>query len=93
MIATDTVAMNLIMYMHEIDIWCKMKNGSRDGAKWNNGSRWCKMKMATDGAKMRKKSEDAKWRWTANDESKEMIIDINSAFSKSDFVVKNLSHI
>lgn len=51
------------------------------------------MKMTTDGAKMRKKSEDAKWRWTANDESKEMIIDINSAFSKLDFVVKNLSHI
>lgn len=35
MIATDTVAMNFTMYMHESDIWCKMKNGSRDGAKWN----------------------------------------------------------
>lgn len=35
MIATDTVAMNFIMYRHEIDIWWKMKNGRRDGAKWN----------------------------------------------------------
>lgn len=93
MIATDTVAMNFIMYMHEIDIWCKMKNGSRDGEKWNMAAGDAKWKWQLMVQKMRKKSEDAKWRWTANDESKEMIIDINSAFSKSDFVVKNLSHI
>lgn len=35
MIVIDIVVMNFIMYMYEIDIWCKMKNGSRDGVKWN----------------------------------------------------------
>lgn len=83
MIVIDIVVMNLIMYMYEIDIWCKMKYGSR----------WCKMKMVIDGVKMRKKLEDVKWRWIVNDESKEMIIDINFVFFKFDFVVKNLSYI
>lgn len=49
--------------------------------------------MVIDGVKMRKKLEDVKWRWIVNDESKEMIIDINFVFFKFDFVVKNLSYI
>lgn len=35
MIVIDIVVMNFIMYMYESDIWCIMKNGSRDGVKWN----------------------------------------------------------
>lgn len=50
MIVIDIVVMNLIMYMYEIDIWCKMKYGSR----------WCKMKMIIDGVKNEKEIRGCK---------------------------------